>query len=777
MITKNTNGQNLSAGFIAALTAENRVYDAKILLNGTALDCSVNSITITKGSCGSDTAFTVGNVVGSALTASVTGLATAIKGKEIEVHIGLEVSGAFEYISLGKFVVSEAPQNVYATNITAYSTVITRTGAAFTPPQTKTLANIAASIASTVSALAGRTVTVTFGSGITTSKTITADLSNLTVYQALQILAGAVGGYAVDTYDGNIKICRFDDTPTLVRTTDTMVNLPVVEETDFEISGVVCIVTQATDTAPAVQYPANPTGLENLIVENQYMTEDLYTSYLSTLTGYTYRPADIGLTYGDPRLEGDDVVQVTDINEDIYIIPCHMLTHTYAGGFSTRVVSVTATEQENDVASSAGSLTQQVSQIGANAISAKASAAAAKEAADEAQRIVGDLEDQVDDLEDRVEAAEGDITTIEGNITGLQTRVGTAEGNITTIEGNITTLQGRVADAEEDVDDTLKRLAVAQDIAGTLEWLTQHGTMALTQDASVDPTHIYFVVDQSGDYLVGSTRYSLVKDPKTAELSTYYELTITNSIENYVATHLSVTSEGLWLIPDSGGNKVLIAVGGSGHTYEDAGTYILDGSNNVLAQFLASGAQIGQTTGGRVLIDNDSIDITDPNGVLATFDGTGIQFGESGPNKCAVFLTEEGFLLGYKDNPLFKIGVQYSVNRYPIAGIINFKNTNLYTDGPYGHVPSVKPFNYLCFCIDGSPDIALNNTVKISKSTNTYPLVIGNNPESATRENILTVDWAGDVCLALDTAAASGTTDGDLYAAISALGWQSDVIV
>ena len=29
----------------------------------------------------------------------------------------------------------------------------------------------------------------------------------------------------------------------------------------------------------------------------------------------------------------------------------------------------------------------------------------------------------------------------------------------------------------------------------------------------------------------------------------------------------------------------------------------------------------------------------------------------------------------------------------------------------------------------------------------------------------------------LDTAAAAGTVDGDLYAAITALGWQSDVIV
>lgn len=33
-----------------------------------------------------------------------------------------------------------------------------------------------------------------------------------------------------------------------------------------------------------------------------------------------------------------------------------------------------------------------------------------------------------------------------------------------------------------------------------------------------------------------------------------------------------------------------------------------------------------------------------------------------------------------------------------------------------------------------------------------------------------------NLLLGLDTSAASGTTDGDLYAAIVALGWQSEVI-
>lgn len=57
----------------------------------------------------------------------------------------------------------------------------------------------------------------------------------------------------------------------------------------------------------------------------------------------------------------------------------------------------------------------------------------------------------------------------------------------------------------------------------------------------------------------------------------------------------------------------------------------------------------------------------------------------------------------------------------------------------------------------------------------TYAFKIGNGA-SGSPSDALTVDWDGDVCLALDTTAQSGT-DYDLYTAITALGWQSDVIV
>ena len=362
------------------------MYDAKLLVNGTELECSIDSIDITKGSCGSTYAFSVGSVVGSTLRAQVQELADDVKGQEVEVQIGLQVAEeTFEYITVGYFVVSEAPKDVYTTTIIGYGLSITATGKSFTPPATQTLANIATSIATSVSAIAGRTVTVTFGTGITTSAVITESMKGLSVYQALQTLASVCGGFAIDTADGNIKICRFSDTATLARDAESLKSVPVIAEEDFAVDGVLCVVQEETAVTPAVQFPEEPSGMENLVIYNRYATEALYDAFLDTLDGYTYRPAKLTLAYGDPRLEGDDVLQITDVDDSVYIVPCHMITHHYAGGLVTIVESVDATEQENEVSSSARGLTKTISQV-------VVKAEGARKVAEEAKGIAGNTD-------------------------------------------------------------------------------------------------------------------------------------------------------------------------------------------------------------------------------------------------------------------------------------------------------------------------------------------------------------------------------------------------
>lgn len=164
--------------------------------------------------------------------------------------------------------------------------------------------------------------------------------------------------------------------------------------------------------------------------------------------------------------------------------------------------------------------------------------------------------------------------------------------------------------ATEAADSALYGLSTVEDVVGVLNWITAHGTMTLTSDVTVNPAHVYFVVDAGGDYVVGGTHYSIVSEPKDAELSTYYELTVDESVQNYVATHIVVDTEGLWIVPDSGGNKVLIATG-AGSTYTTAGTYIVGkvgGVDTVLAEFTASGATIGQSDDAHVSVKTNGID-------------------------------------------------------------------------------------------------------------------------------------------------------------------------
>ena len=177
--------------------------------------------------------------------------------------------------------------------------------------------------------------------------------------------------------------------------------------------------------------------------------------------------------------------------------------------------------------------------------------------------------------------------------------------------------QASATNASEYAARALGNLSTVQNVTETLNWITAHGTMTLTSDVALDPTHVYFVRDNNGDYHVGNYYYSVVTEPDVADIATYYELSIDESLNNYVATHLAVDSEGLWIIPDSGGNKVLIAVGGTGHTYNPAGTYVIGKVNNVdtvLASFTAGGARIGQSSDAHLDIDEDSFSMLDSHG-------------------------------------------------------------------------------------------------------------------------------------------------------------------
>ena len=354
MITTNTSGNPISAGFIDEIRSDSPNTIARLWYNGAELSCDIVSITVEKGSCGSDP-FMIGEVVGDMLKATVKNLSDIIKGETIECHIGAMVSGSYEYISLGKFKVSEVKKTRYQSEITAYSGIVADSGGDFdalslTDP---TIATLAIRLQSDLNC------TISFDSSIDTTQVITAQLKGLTDYQALQVLAICCGGYAINSNDGNIVIKKYDATPTLNVDTGMMVKLPEIAEKPYEINKIGVLVAPSTEDyedeeVPEIYYTTDTTGnLDDLYFECAYMTSDIFSANIAPVVGYAYYPATIGLTLGDPRLEGSDVLSVLELDGNTYAVPCHNIVHKYTGGFSTQIKSADASEEANDIGSTA----------------------------------------------------------------------------------------------------------------------------------------------------------------------------------------------------------------------------------------------------------------------------------------------------------------------------------------------------------------------------------------------------------------------------------------
>lgn len=353
--------------------------------------------------------------------------------------------------------------------------------------------------------------------------------------------------------------------------------------------------------------------------------------------------------------------------------------------------------------------------------------------------------------------------------------------------------------AQQAADTALVNLATTENVVGVLNWITAHGTMTLTSDVTVNPAHVYFVVDAGGDYVVGGTHYSVVAEPTDDDIATYYELTVDESVQNYVATHIVVDTEGLWIIPDSGGNKVLIATG-SGSTYTTAGTYIVGkvgGVDTVLAEFTASGTTIGQTASGNyAVLDDDSFYVYHENTKIAHFGYSSIlnapyyTIGERLANSSvASYSVAEGkntTASGIRSHAEGTGSTASGGNSHAEGSSTTASGEDSHAEGSdttasghYSHaegrystasgdVSHAEGFNStagglnshaqnLATKASGNSQTALGK-YNVEDNADTYAVIVGNGTDYNSRSNALTVDWSGNVEAAGDISGDSVTT-------------------
>ena len=141
--------------------------------------------------------------------------------------------------------------------------------------------------------------------------------------------------------------------------------------------------------------------------------------------------------------------------------------------------------------------------------------------------------------------------------------------------------------ANTAANGTLTSLSTVQDVIGMLNWAQENASYSLTQDTDIVPGKTYWTRSGAGTE-ADPYEYTPVTNPVKTDLSIYYEVSgVDEAMGDFISAHLALTDEGLWILPDgmdAQSYRVLIATGGQGHTYEDAGTYIIDSSGKTVAK-------------------------------------------------------------------------------------------------------------------------------------------------------------------------------------------------
>lgn len=189
-----------------------------------------------------------------------------------------------------------------------------------------------------------------------------------------------------------------------------------------------------------------------------------------------------------------------------------------------------------------------------------------------------------------------------------------------------TTLTGIYQDAEDaqasatsariSAETALVNLGLVEDIVGTVNWIAMHGYYELSEDTVVNDIKTYYtltgtaVTSPSGNpqaslyYELSNGIYTLTSDTTVDASKTYYtvtatpvanptgspvenhyyELNIDESVQQYIATHLALTNDGL-RVTDGGASSLLINTNG---------VTIRGADGNIIGQY-GQGAIIGNT--------------------------------------------------------------------------------------------------------------------------------------------------------------------------------------
>ena len=357
---------NATDSFITAVNADSRTFIAKIFKNNVPIDCDLRSITVKKEAFG-DTELAVGAVTSAEVEIIADGIADVIENEDIEIRIGVRAGtdgylldnagnrlitangdaimrDFTEYIRIGRFTATKVRSTTFETEIKCVGFISSKLNGDYSDPEEDPATRVAwqatlANIAARITELTG--IPISFKDGIDSSGVITESREGLTNRDALEAIASVTGGFAAENADGGIEIHKYQISSSLLNVTpDRVIEQPKLADNDYVMSGIAVTGKGGTFSSGA--------DIKQKY-SNDFMTALLFTQFAANIVGYTYRPGDVPMSLGDPRLEPWDTLHVTDLDGNTYDVPCHRITLHYDGGITTDITAVGESDSDQTV--------------------------------------------------------------------------------------------------------------------------------------------------------------------------------------------------------------------------------------------------------------------------------------------------------------------------------------------------------------------------------------------------------------------------------------------
>lgn len=340
-----------------------RRFKAKILYDDNEIDEGISSAIVESGSCGGDS-FTVGCVFSSYATIVLKDQTVQLAGKEIELQVGLYLDDeSIEYVKMGYFTVSPSDINKSKDQIVfvGKDRISSKCGAVYIP--TVAFPATISEVLTDIEQQAG----ITIETSLDTTKTLSRSLIGILCREVLGHIAGCLGGFCYADRNGIIRIAEFPKEVTKIVEADQCVSDIQASENDYTIQSFTAIISETTYDDDGNEIPGTcfteGTG-DGITVNNPYMTEELFALAKTKIVGYSYRPGT-AVFLGDPRLDPEDVISITDVSVNTYSIPCMSISQDYDGGLTT---TITAPGQMLSDDSVQGPLSVQVERLKAEMI-------------------------------------------------------------------------------------------------------------------------------------------------------------------------------------------------------------------------------------------------------------------------------------------------------------------------------------------------------------------------------------------------------------------------